>query len=244
MDENGRVINEFDKKCLVRSDQGVDIARYYKVFETLEDKFEVYTVYLGDCIGNLVGYKGKENWVLDEFKPESIELLALNKLIGLYNNGNNKMNSIIRYSKGKNLLIIDNNLKIIKFQTELLNYKQDMVNLESNLEKLEKKIVNTKLDDNLLFKQDIHNNKGLLLEIYEKINNDDYKFISKAIIDGPNIKNNIIQVIDLYDRLNNGNELVSKAVNLDNSNFLLKINGFLIDFNGKKFRFKIETNAV
>ena len=119
-----------------------------------------------------------------------------------------------------------------------------MVNLESNLEKLEKKIVNTKLDENLLFKQDIHNNKGLLLEIYEKINNDDYKFISKAIIDGPNIKNNIIQVIDLYDRLNNGNELVSKAVNLDNSNFLLKINGFLIDFNGKKFRFKIETNAV
>jgi len=84
----------------VRSDQGVDIRKYYKIFENFEEKFEIFYVYLGDCIGNSIGYHVKENWVLEEYKSESIELMALSKLIGLFNNGNNKMNEIISKSKG------------------------------------------------------------------------------------------------------------------------------------------------
>ena len=89
-----------------------------------------------------------------------------------------------------------------------------------------------------------------LQDYLKKITDKHIEFYSEmaGIVEAPEclyLKEDYYKIsFNLYDRLNNGNELVSKAVNLDNSNFLLKINGFLIDFNGKKFRFKIETNAV
>ena len=47
LDENGMIINEKNKKCLVRDEK---------------------VVYLGDCIGNIKGYKGNEYFILIKYE--------------------------------------------------------------------------------------------------------------------------------------------------------------------------------
>ncbi len=136
-------------------------------------------------------------------------------------------------------------MKIIKFQTELLNYKQDVIGLESSLEQLEKKIGNIKLNNKYVIPFERFSLKGVLLELFEFNNNKkEYKHISKGLIDGPNIRNDVVKAFDLYERSNYSGEIKTKEYVLDNSISLMKITGLLIDFQGKKMRLKIESNTM
>ncbi len=136
-------------------------------------------------------------------------------------------------------------MKIIKFQTELLNYKQDVIGLESTLEQLEKKIGNIKLNDKYVLPFERFNLKGVLLELFEyDKDKKQYKHKTKGFIDGPNIRNDIVKVFDLYERSNYFGEINPKEYVLDKTVSLIKITGLLIDFSGKKMRFKVETNTM
>ena len=92
---------------------------------------------------------------------------------------------------------------------------------------------------------EIFNLKGLLLELF-KFDKPKKEFVrmSKGLIDGPNIRNDVIKVFDLYEKSNYLEEVASKKYIIDSSISLLKISGLLIDFSGKKLRIKVETNSL
>ena len=98
-------------------------------------------------------------------------------------------------------------------------------------------------DENLLKTREGYSTRGMLLEIFDKDKNE-FKLVNRGLIENPHVKNNVIKVFDLYEKSNYDILVPAKEYKLEDSHSLLKITGFLTDFNSKKFRFKIESNTM
>lgn len=136
INEDDRIINLYNKKCLVVSKENKPIFSLWKknVDENDKEKFNKYLndfkineIYLGDCYGNTKGYNGREIFILEEFKTQKLEFLALNKLINVYKKGANNLDGLI--SKSSNDMI-----KMIKINSNLIDNRQLIDSIENKLE--------------------------------------------------------------------------------------------------------------
>lgn len=169
--ENNRIVNKYNKKCLVISKEYKNILNLFLKkeggFLSKEENFDLigkneksnfmnnnnysiknesfelknldiklknelkefnlYDVYLGDCIGNLKGYEGRENFILEEFKTEKLEIMALKKLVNVYKKANNNIENLISKSS-------EEMIKLIKFNSQLIDDRQLIDNVENKLE--------------------------------------------------------------------------------------------------------------
>lgn len=163
INENNRIINKLNKKCLVIAKE---FSSLFSLFEKKENKlllrnlnkinnkennnnknfnknnsfapsdinlrnelkeFKVHEVFLGDCFGNTKGYEGRENFILEEFKTEKLEMMALNKLVNVYSKASENIESLISKSS-------EDMIKLIKVNSKLIDNRQLIDNIENKLE--------------------------------------------------------------------------------------------------------------
>lgn len=250
IDENGRIINEFSKKCLVRSQENKNFFSFFDNFLSnfiLKKKdFEqinIYNVNLGDCIGNSKGYQGREIFLLEEFKPELLEFMALEKLVKVYKKEEINLNKI--FTKSNEEL-----LRLISYNTQLIDSKQIIDNTETKLESAEKSIeklnVEQKLDNEIEKKKNF-NFHGLMMQIIPYNDNlDIIDFEQSFFVENVNIDNSLVQI---YNKLNlfddNPRKLQKYSYQIPEKNIeFVKFSGFLINNSKSDFKLKIESNCL
>jgi len=193
INENNRIINEFNKKCLViskefsnifkifekkeknifndnnyvlqnlrvennknnidlkKKEKNIDFKNFDKVLRNELKEYKLYDVYLADCLGNTQGYDGRENFILEEYKTEKLEMMALNKLINVYKKGNDNIDSFINKSS-------EYMLKLIKFNSKLIENRELLDKIEYKLEESQLNV--DKLSDDE--KESLYEKDGIL----------------------------------------------------------------------------------
>ena len=208
LDENGMIINEKNKKCLVRDEK---------------------VVYLGDCIGNIKGYKGNEYFILIKYEMYLKELFALEKIITVYNEEKNVMSKINRFYEKDMGDIIDINTKIINYKDRLDDIERK-INDEMRMIKKDE----SSFDDQMIKK---FSSFGVMIYLNDKKNS---SIFSKDI----SIEKGKIKRVNIFD-------MYTGRVGEINYNY--ELSGYqMIDINGmyivneddmmNKGKFKIETN--
>jgi len=163
MNENNRIINMHNKKCLVVSKEYSALLSLFEKKDNkllrnsdgnnnnnnnynrnaenasknslFEDKslrnelkeLKLYDLFLGDCFGNTKGYEGRENFVLEEFKTEKLEMMALNKLVNVYKKASENIENLTSKSS-------EDMIKLIKTNSKLIDNRQLIDNIENKLE--------------------------------------------------------------------------------------------------------------
>ena len=247
IDENGRILNEYSKRCMVRSNEFSKFSEAFRDVK-LDSDYEIYAVNLGDCLGNAKGFQGREIWLLDEFRPELLELMALEKLMSVYNEGNKKMEEI---DNGSN----KNFLKLISYNTNLIGHKRILDGIENKLETEEMNLKNFNLENDKRFNfyqgndnlkdGEPFNVNGVLFKICRDFELPPEKILISKI---PLIVNSEISVINFLDifnevKYNYFRKEKSRSFNIDKVYKVLKISGFLIYKVEKFIKIKVKSNT-
>ncbi len=210
-----------------------------------KNKINAYEVFLGDCIGNFNGYQGRENWVLIDYKEDTLEVMALQKLSKVYNKGKEELSSII--SKSNNDII-----KLIKMRTNLMDQRQEIEETESRLDNIAKEMKNFDFEEegqNQLSKSNFPN-QGLLLEIFKPKNlfliekSPKMNLITRKLTSMPIIKGSRISVLNFINEFNLESEKPHEyLLSFDKSKSIIRISGFLVSNEGEEYQIRIETNS-
>jgi hypothetical protein len=189
-------------------------------------KYNVYEVNIGDCIGNPLGFQGREIWILEAYGSESLELMALEKISNIYNTGKSSIDGIINR-------FVEEFTKLIDYNSKFLDYKNLLDKAEVSLEGVEKEIDNMKPKEIEMESTDFSIN-GLLLECFnEKENN-------SRIIATPDIEDNRVRALNYLLIFNNILEPADTSIPLCKKVF---ISGYLINNEWKEITLKVETNT-
>ena len=245
IDENGRIINEFSKRCLVRSTNSFKFSKNFSSI-MLDTDFDVFPVNLGDCIGNAKGFQGRDIWLLEEFRTELLELMALNKLMNVYSEGNEKIGRI-QISSNNNFL------KLINYTSNLIGHRKILDEVEIKLESDQKNLENMNIDKR--FNQfnfgkinkssdegEKNNLKGVLICMYEKSDLVPDKYFLSNL---PMIENSQISTFNflhLFTDIDRKYENLKKY-QIEKQFKFIKLSGFLTNNKEKYVKIRVESNA-
>jgi hypothetical protein len=241
IDESGRIINEFLRKCIVRNEvaeksQFLNIKLRNKKLN-LPKEFEIFNINLGDCIGNPKGYSGRENFIIEEYRPEILEMMVLNKLMEVYSSGRKDIDSFLDKSNGEFL-------KLINYNSKLIDHKRIIDDTESKLETAESYLDNLNIEKKFnLGENNIasisrqlnnFNLNGMTIKLLKDLKseniehtenfNDDYTFI----VNSPNIRNSTIMNYNFLDLFNNIENKVEYEKKIANQFKLLNLHGYMV----------------
>lgn len=214
MEENGMIINEKNKKCLIRENDNL--------------------IYLGDCIGNIKGYEGREFFILEKFNIYMKELYALEKIISVYNEEKiilQKINS--HYERDMS--------EIININTQMINYKDKLDDLERNINNEIQKVTK---EDVALSSKNKFGAYGVKIKMFKR---KDYGN-RKEVIFGKDISiiRGKITKLNIFDLFEKKTTEIKNNYNYDISDFdMIEYKGMYLinnDITQQKGKFKIETN--
>jgi hypothetical protein len=223
-------VNEYLKKCLVKSELNRPINEFLVIgMEVI--KGNVFETNIGDCFGNPLGYFGREIWLLESYRQETLELMALEKLSGIYKKGGKSIGEIITVSDSKFSKLID-------YSTKFIEYKDILDKAESRLELASKNLEDMKIKENEISTFTDFNINGLLMKVYEGEDMNTHK-LSK-IISIADIGKNKVKAFNYIQVFNN----IFEEYDFDISLFQkIYITGYLINTKWKSIKIKIETNC-
>jgi hypothetical protein len=229
IDENGRIINEYLKKCLVRSNDPKKNSIMTGAGKKNID-FEVSEVFLGDCIGSMKGYSGREIFLLEEYHPEKLELLALDKLMKVYNDGKKDVNNILNKSNSQLL-------KVMSYNSLLIDHKKVLEDTETKLEEAEKNLELFEIEKKFKFDESNFGFTGLIFSGYsnkEKTIKNVYDI--KFLISKPNITKSNIQSKNFLEVFNKNINTLDHDYLIPQEIKVIKIKGFYISNNNKTLK--------
>jgi hypothetical protein len=236
IDESGRIINEFLRKCLVRNEEA-EKSEYFNMKLrnkklNLPKEFEIFSINLGDCIGNTRGYSGRENFLLEEFRPEILELMVLNKLMKVYSSGRKEIDSVLDKSN-------EEFLKLINYNSKLIDHKRIIDDTESKLEAADSHLTNLDIDkkfnqgENNVDSQyqNNFNLNGLTMKLIKDLNlekTENFEDDFKIIVNSPNIRNSTIMNYNFLDLFNNIEKKVEFEKKIETKFKIIKLNGYMV----------------
>lgn len=156
---------EAQSKFLEGQSSATDGNSEQKAFKSMLSElkgFSLFDVYLGDCLGNTKGFEGRENFILEEFKTEKLEMMALTKLINVYKKGSENVDNLLNKSS-------EDLIKLIKINSNLIDNRQLIDTVENKLEESQvnfDKLADTDNIESLYEKDGIIKKSNLKFEVY------------------------------------------------------------------------------
>jgi hypothetical protein len=188
-------------------------------------RYHVSEVNIGDCIGNPIGFQGREIWLLEAYESSALELMALEKISGIYKSGNKTISNIIDNSA-------ERFTKLIDYNSKFMDYKNLLDKAEARIEKAQMGLDNEG-------SQNEFNINGLLMKCYSSLVNQSYNF--SRIIATPDIENgrfNTFNYVLLFNDIIEDTEM-----RLPKDCRKIYISGYVINKEWKNIGVKVETNS-